>query len=86
MAKILITETVADIGPKLLTEAGHQVVFANRDMDIIREELLKKDIELVRDLFWILSTSHHCRSRTKSMAWPALWNAVLAARKRRRNS
>ena len=48
MAKILITETVADIGPKLLTEAGHQVVFANRDMDIIRREIVNCDAVMVR--------------------------------------
>ena len=48
MAKILITETVADIGPKLLTEAGHQVVFANRDMDIIRREIVDCDAVMVR--------------------------------------
>ena len=48
MAKILITETVADIGPQLLTQAGHQVVFADRDMDIIRREIVDCDAVLVR--------------------------------------
>lgn len=38
MAKILITESVHPIGPELLTAAGHTVVYADRDMDIIRRE------------------------------------------------
>lgn len=48
MAKILITETVDPIGPALLTTAGHTVVYANRDMDIIRREIVDADAILVR--------------------------------------
>lgn len=48
MAKILITETVDPIGPALLTAAGHTVVYANRDMDIIRREIVDADAVLVR--------------------------------------
>ena len=48
MAKILITESVHPIGPELLTAAGHTVVYADRDMDIIRREIVDADAVLVR--------------------------------------
>jgi len=48
MAKILITESVHPIGPELLTAAGHTVVYANRDMDVIRREIVDADAVLVR--------------------------------------
>ena len=48
MAKILITESVHPIGPELLTAAGHTVVYADRDMDVIRREIVDADAVLVR--------------------------------------
>lgn len=48
MAKILITESVHPIGPELLTAAGHTVVYADRDMDVIRREIVDTDAVLVR--------------------------------------
>ena len=36
MAKVLVTESVHPAGPELLKAAGHQVVFADRDMEEIR--------------------------------------------------
>ena len=48
MAKILITESVHPIGPELLTAAGHTVVYADRDMDIFRREIVDADAVLVR--------------------------------------
>ena len=48
MAKILITESVHPIGPELLTAAGHTVVYADRDMDVIRREIVDADAVFVR--------------------------------------
>ena len=48
MAKILITEQVHPIGPGLLEAAGHQVVYADRDMDVIRREIVDADAVFVR--------------------------------------
>ena len=48
MAKILITETVHAVGPEILTKAGHQVVYADRDMDVIRREIVDADAVFVR--------------------------------------
>ena len=48
MAKILVTENVHPVGPDLLKAAGHQVVFADRDMDIIRREIVDADAVFVR--------------------------------------
>ena len=48
MAKILVTEIVHPVGPDLLKAAGHQVVFADRDMDIIRREIVDADAVFVR--------------------------------------
>ena len=48
MAKILITESVHPIGPELLTAAGNTVVYADRDMDIIRREIVDADAVFVR--------------------------------------
>ena len=50
MAKILITESVHPIGPALLEAAGHQVVYAERDMDIVRREIVDADAVFVRIL------------------------------------
>jgi len=48
VAKVLITETVHPTGPDLLTAAGHEVVFADRDMDVIRREIMDADAVFVR--------------------------------------
>lgn len=48
MAKILITETVHPIGPALLTDAGHTVVYANADEETIHREIADADAVLVR--------------------------------------
>lgn len=48
MAKVLVTETVHAVGPELLAAAGHEVVYANRDMDIIRKEIVDADAVFVR--------------------------------------
>ena len=48
MAKILVTETIHEVGPALLKEAGHQLVFADRDPDIIRREIVDCDAIIVR--------------------------------------
>lgn len=48
MAKILVTEQVHPIGPGMLEAAGHQVVYANRDMDIVRREIVDADAVFVR--------------------------------------
>ena len=48
MAKILVTENVHPVGPDLLRAAGHQLVFADRDMDIIRREIVDADAVFVR--------------------------------------
>lgn len=50
MAKILVTETVHPVGPELLEAAGHQVVYADRDMDTIRREIVDADAVFVRIL------------------------------------
>ena len=50
MAKILITEAVHPVGPELLTAAGHQVVYADRDMDIVRQEIVDADAVFTRIL------------------------------------
>lgn len=39
MAKILITENIDPIGPQLLKAAGYELVMADRNMDIIKEEV-----------------------------------------------
>lgn len=48
--KVLITETVHAIGPKMLTDAGYTVVYANRDMDIVRREIVDADAVFTRIL------------------------------------
>lgn len=48
MSRILITESIHPAGPARLTLAGHTVVFAERDMDVIRRELVTADAVLVR--------------------------------------
>ena len=39
MAKILFTENVDPIGPQLLKDAGYEIVMADRNMDVIKEEV-----------------------------------------------
>ncbi len=68
MAKVLVTETVHSVGPKLLEAAGHQVVYADRDMDIIRKEIVDADAVFVRiiDLSpTLLSTAKHLKIVSK---------------------
>lgn len=48
MGKVLITETVHPAGPALLEAAGHQVVYADRDPEVIRREIVDADAVLVR--------------------------------------
>ena len=48
MGKILITESVHAVGPDILSKAGHQVVYADRDMDVIRREIVDADALFVR--------------------------------------
>lgn len=48
MAKVLVTETVHPIGPELLSAAGHEVVFANGDEEVIRREIVDASAVLVR--------------------------------------
>ena len=40
MGKILVTENIHEVGPELLRAAGHTVVFANRDLDVIKKEIV----------------------------------------------
>lgn len=68
MAKILITETVHPIGPELLTAAGHTVVYANRDMNIIRREIVDADAVIVRIIEMpgsLLETAKHLKIVSK---------------------
>lgn len=48
MGKILITETVHPVGPALLEAAGHQVVYADRDLEIIQKEIVDADAVFTR--------------------------------------
>ena len=48
MGKILITESVHAVGPDILSKAGHQAVYADRDMDVIRREIVDADAVFVR--------------------------------------
>lgn len=48
MAKILVTEQVSAAGTDLLKAAGHEVVFADNDMEVIRREMPGTDAVLVR--------------------------------------
>lgn len=48
MSKILITESIHPAGAAQLVLGGHTVVFAERDMDVIRRELVDADAVLVR--------------------------------------
>lgn len=50
MAKILVTENVHKVGPELLRAAGHQVVMADRDMDIVKREIVDADAVFTRIL------------------------------------
>lgn len=50
MAKVLITEGVHSSGPELLAAAGHQLVYADRDMDVVRREIVDADAVLTRIL------------------------------------
>lgn len=49
MAKILFTENVHSVGPELLKAAGHDVVFADRDDDVIRKEIVDAAAVIVRN-------------------------------------
>ena len=48
MAKILITESIHAVGPELMQAAGHQLVFADRDQEVIRREIVDADAVIVR--------------------------------------
>ena len=48
MAKILITESIHAVGPELMRAAGHQLVFADRDQEVIRREIVDADAVIVR--------------------------------------
>lgn len=48
MAKILVTENIHEVGPELLRAAGHTVVFANRELDVIKREIVDADAIIVR--------------------------------------
>ncbi len=48
MAKILVTETIDTVGTQLLLDAGHQVILANRNEEIIKKEILDADGVIVR--------------------------------------
>ena len=48
MAKILITEQIHPIGPGLLEAAGHQIIQANGDVEVVRREIVDADAVLVR--------------------------------------
>lgn len=48
MGKVLVTESVHSVGTDLLKAAGHEVVFANRDMDVIKREIVDADAVFVR--------------------------------------
>ena len=50
LSKVLITESVHDIGPELLRQAGCRLVFADRDMEVIRREIVDADGVIVRIL------------------------------------
>lgn len=50
MAKILITENVHEIGPAMLREAGHEVIMADRNMDIVTKEIVDADAIFTRIL------------------------------------
>ena len=39
MKKVLVTETVHEAGPELLRAQGCTVVYADRDMEVIRREI-----------------------------------------------
>lgn len=49
MSKILFTENVHSVGPELLKAAGHEAVFANRDDDVIRREIVDAAAVIVRN-------------------------------------
>lgn len=48
MGKVLVTESVHSVGTDLLKAAGHEVVFANRDMDVMKREIVDADAVFVR--------------------------------------
>lgn len=50
MGKVLVTESVHSVGPDLLKAAGHEVVFADRDMDIVCREIVDADAVFTRIL------------------------------------
>lgn len=48
MKKVLVTETVHEAGPELLRAQGCTVVYADRDMEVIRREITDADALFVR--------------------------------------
>ena len=74
MAKILITESVHPIGPELLTAAGHTVVYADRDMDVIRREIVDADAVLVR----IIELPGSLRRRTSRSSPSTAWATIIS--------
>ena len=50
MAKILFTENVHEVGPSMLREAGHEIIIANRDMDVVNKEIVDADAIITRIL------------------------------------
>lgn len=49
MSKILFTENVHSVGPELLKAAGHEVVFADRNADVIKKEIVDAAAVIVRN-------------------------------------
>ena len=80
MAKILITESVHPIGPELLTAAGHTVVYADRDMDIIRREIVDADAVLVRIIELPGSRRRRTSRSSPSTAWATIISTSTTAR------
>lgn len=48
MAKVLVTESVHPSGTDLIAAAGHQIIYANRNMAAIQREIVDADAVLVR--------------------------------------
>ena len=50
MAKILFTENVHPVGPELLKAAGHEVIMADRSMEVVEREIPDTDAIVTRIL------------------------------------
>ena len=48
MPKVLVTEAIHPAGPDFLRAQGYEVVLADKDMDVIRRELVDSDAVIVR--------------------------------------